>query len=316
MLIVNGNLSVLPDAGEALGSYTAIIVNGMLLCPDSLQAAVAEMTINGNTRFYPHDAILTDRSLEVSPFFILQAKPDALYYVTGEICMAEEGLQLSLLREKRVRLQAKTAVVRAGYLADTAELLASEDVKLLIVPDGCAYVRESAPLHALVLRYGKSLYLHGDLTLAGEDREALSSLDYLQVEGKVTLPKSLEDLFYQKCKKFKELEVLAEEEGKRIEDLPKAVVTRQLLESCPQGLSIRDCGSVRFDPDILPELLERVRLIEDSGNICCTRAQQAVLQLICRDSGGFSGSEEELPGEKEEEEKEQAVRVNCATYTL
>ncbi|MCI8442034.1 MAG: hypothetical protein HFG27_05830 [Provencibacterium sp.] len=314
VLIVNGSLSVLPDAGEALRSYAALVVNGSLLCPDSLEAAVSGITVNGSTRFYPHNAVLLDRSLDMDPFFILQAKPDALYYVTGEVRMTEEGLPLETLLEKRIKLMAKKAVVRAGCLSIAAEILCG-DVKILTVPDGCAYVRQSAPLRSLITRYGKSLFLHGSLQLTEEDREALSSLDYLEVQGKTTLPQSLEELFCQKCKKFQELEVLTEKTAAVIEDLPEATITRQLLENCSQKLHIADCDAVRFDADIPPELLGKIRDISDCAVVFCTREQQALLQLVCSDIGKFMDSSEET-GKEQEEERQQTVKVNCAFYTL
>lgn len=314
VLLVNGSLCVLPDAGEALRSYAALVVNGTLLCPDSLQAVASGATVNGKTRFYPQDALLIDRSLDIDPFFILQAKPDALYYVTGEVRITEEGLALQSLLEKRVKLLAKKAVVRAGYLSAAAEILSGE-VKLLTVPDDCAYVRESAPLRSLIARYGKNLYLHCDLRLTEEDREALSCLEYLEVQRKTTLPKALEELFYQKCKKFNELEALTEKTAAAITDLPEAIITRQLLEGCPEKLQITDCVAVRFDPDIPPQLLKKIQRMEDCATVFCTRGQQVLLQLVCSDIGKFMDSSEETE-KAPDGEKQQIVKVNCASYTL
>lgn len=315
-LHVSGGLTVLPGAEKALRSYAAVIVSGGMLCPDSMHADAAQIAVSGSVRYYPHDAILIDRPLTIDPFFILQAEAQRLYYVTKDVDITEEGLPLASLLEKGVRLQAKRAVVRAGYLADAAKLLAG-DMRPTVVPDDCAYVREEAPLDVLTARYGKRLFLDCKLSLSADDSEALSSLEYLEVQGEVTLPQALLEPFCQKCKKFGKLNVIRE--GKNaacICDIPEVIVTRQLLESCPQELRISDCAQVRVDPDIPPELLGRIRLIEDCGDIRCSREQQAILQLVCSDIGTFSDSAA-FDGETPKTEKGYLVtKVNCASYVL
>ena len=313
-LHVSGGLTVLPGAEKALGSYVSVSVSGGLLCPDSMHAEAARISVSGSVRYYPHDAILINRPLTIDPFFILQAEAQRLYYVTKDVDMTEEGLPLAGLLEKGVHIEAKRAVVRAGYLAEAAQLLVG-NIKPVIVPDDCAYVRQEAPLDVLAARYGKRLFLDCKLSLAADDRKALEALDYLEVQGEVTLPQALLEPFCQKCKRFNKLNVIREGAA-GICDIPEAIITRQLLESRPQGLRISDCGQVRFDPDIPLELLERIRLIEDCGEICCSREQQAILQLVCSDTGPFSDSE--ASGEKSPKTQDSrcVTCIDCAVYVL
>ena len=57
VLVINGKVTVLPDAAETLRQYEALVVNGKATCPASLAALFTEAaTVNGKLVIYPDEA--------------------------------------------------------------------------------------------------------------------------------------------------------------------------------------------------------------------------------------------------------------------
>src|SRR5699024_2358354 len=68
------------------------------------------------------------------------------------------------------------------------------DTQLTILPDGVTVEQDGLTLNGTALRrLGDSLVVLGDLRLTEDCAEALSNLEYLQVEGDIYLPESLAD---------------------------------------------------------------------------------------------------------------------------
>src|SRR5699024_6384637 len=72
--------------------------------------------------------------------------------------------------------------------------------------------------------------------------------------------------------------------GKLIQDKLSLTVDRTLLEEAREGLSIADCGNVRFREDVPAELIRgRLFSISDCASVVCTPGQRSALARASRD---------------------------------
>src|SRR5699024_4371264 len=61
-LVVNGMMTITPDAGDALRQYMGMMINGMVYCPDSLATVLAsKAAVNGKVETYTDGAVVLDR---------------------------------------------------------------------------------------------------------------------------------------------------------------------------------------------------------------------------------------------------------------
>ena len=104
ILIVNGKLSISPDAASSLSSYLKIVVNGTIYCPESLSSSLGNVEINGKLIAYPDKAILTKSVFLPNRYFHRTAKEGSLYYTPKLLVLLDSQLDLACPgSEKQVR---------------------------------------------------------------------------------------------------------------------------------------------------------------------------------------------------------------------
>ncbi len=76
ILMVNGKLTISPDAGDVLRRYVRIIVNGKVSCPRSLVPVVgSQCMVNGKVVSYPDGAVVLGGSTaKLNKNFLLRAE--------------------------------------------------------------------------------------------------------------------------------------------------------------------------------------------------------------------------------------------------
>ncbi len=58
-LLINGTMTITPDAGDALRQYMGMTINGTVYCPDFLATVLAsKASINGKLYTYPEGAVI------------------------------------------------------------------------------------------------------------------------------------------------------------------------------------------------------------------------------------------------------------------
>lgn len=197
VLVVNGKLTIAPDAAEALQQYSGIVVNGKIYCPQSLSALVSSCcTLNGKLVIYPDDAvILPGCSAKLDNTFLLRAQ-NRVYWNEQRFLAVDPRLDTAALAAKGCRFSAPKAILCAS-LAPVLAPLFPDSTELIIVPDGTAVVEDDLELTASALRrYGSRLYVLGDVTIPAESADLLARVESLHVTGEVQLPEELEDAFY------------------------------------------------------------------------------------------------------------------------
>lgn len=308
LLVVNGNLRVNAADKAKLEMYHKIIVNGTVLSPEDLSVMSDKLLVNGVWTTYPAGAVLLDRSVGMDKAFIIQARPETYYYVTGRVLMAADGLDLSPLLEKKVRIKTQNALVREDLL-DAAAAILDDQAVIRTIPAGYQYMDGGDAFGTLQDAAGKSLFIDGDLDLQEGHRGVLAAIRRLEVTGTVRLPESLKALFFEKCAKSGGITVPNEDPAACLSDWRELDVTSALLEEYPDGLRIEGCGSVVIAEDVDPAMLrERIRSISDCITVQCTPAQKAVLYARCSDVL--------LIESKKDGEDADTTFVNSALYTM
>lgn len=315
-LMVNGSLTILSDAAEALRQCIGIFVNGSLLCPQGLSGMLDKVHVNGKTSLYPDGAILLKRSAAIDRLFALRAK-DAVYYAAKRLLIVDPALDADVLVQKNARFAAPEAVV-AERLVEKIVPLLDEQTDIHIVPDGTKVVLDDLVLtEAAIKRYGKKLYVLGDVEVKPDAANAIAQLEYLSVHGDVTLPAALEDAFLAAADEIDgDVEIGCT--GRTISGARSVSITRWLLERETDGVSVSGCRRVAFAEDVPPELIADRVTISACGKIYCTAEQQSAVQLITKNSGKIiiGKPEDEQPDAEAGEADEDNTVLNCVSCTL
>lgn len=315
---VNGSLTIEPGAEEALSGYVGIAVNGSLLAPKSLESTLPTLSLNGSADYYPDGAILLKRTTAVDHLFPLRAKVGGLYWTSWRLMFLDSALDPQVLAEKQVRFSASNALILQS-LAEGVVPLLTDETEIDIVPDGMQVIRDDVTLTPDVPgRYGSRLYILGDLTLTQESEAVLPRMEQFIVKGSVRLPKSLAEAFSRIPAEYRSLELIR---GRTLADRPLVRLTRSMLESDPDGLTIMDCAQVWLDPDIPEQLILEKLSLSDCVQVLCSQAQQGAVTLVSQDVEDISTGDEaestEAVSKDPQAPRDPSVKViNASDYVL
>ena len=313
-LIVNGTMTIAPDAGDALRQYMGLTINGLVLCPDSLATVLAsKAAVNGKIETYPDGAAVLKSNAVIDRTFALRAEPGRLYWASQRLIAVDDGLDGEELAAKGVRFAAREAYLTES-LAESMAPLFDPDTRLVILPDGTAVEQDDLTLNGAALRrLGSSLLVLGDLRLTDDCAEALSDLDYLQVEGDVYLPESMADALDAVTETILDGEVhyLA---GKPLFDKLNITVDRSLLDAFSDGLTLVDCQNVTLDGSLTPADVIDHLAFYDCKSITCPAALVSAVNAVADGMGsvsaGDSGEEDSTPDDGD------VQRIDAMSYIL
>lgn len=311
-LTVNGKALVMPDAAQALESYCQIVVNGKILCPESLAACVTgKAIINGLMVVYPDDAVVMNGNIRLDKSFVLRAA-DRLYWTDRSVVAMDLKLEVEALAAKGARFDAARAILTES-LAEKLAPLFTDRTELVILPDGTAVVDDDLELTTAKLRrYGSRLYVMGDVTVEQTAADALEKVEYLHVQGDVLLPEELEDAFYGiPDADYEDLRLM---KGHLIRERGAAEATPELLALYPKGVTFCECGVVTVDETLAPETILAKLQFESCGIVKCTKAQRAAVMEVGEGVAQISLTDAEP--EQEETPDEDTVTYSGAMLRL
>lgn len=278
-LIVNGSLEIGPDTRSVLEGYVGILVNGSATYPESVNGCLGMLTINGSTLCYPDGAIVLKKDAVIDRTFALRAK-NSLYWSAKRMIVVDPKLDVEVLKQKGATFSTKEAIIAESKVEQMAELL-DERTEIVVVPDGTAVILDDVTLNAgIVKKYGTKLYILGDLTIEKEGENALESLEYLTVQGDISVHQSLEHAVYAKDGEITG-DVRVIRHSKVLRDKVKARISAWMLEREKDGLLVMDCAEVQIDPDVTLELITEKLSIRDCATVVCTEEQEAAVNSIC-----------------------------------
>ena len=291
-LSVNGRVVIKPGTREVLSSYAAASVNGSVLCPASLAPFLNRFSVNGTTECYPDDCTVLDAVFTPDAWFPLRARQEGRYYVSKQLRLTAENLDLSALVAKQVRFVTPTALVPEEKVTDAVALF-DETVKLTVIPAGYAFIPGDAGLdEALLEKYGGKFYMDGSLTVESKNASLLSRLEKPQITGTVYLPESLTEAFRQAEAEYGKLQIV---KGTTLAGKAMLTLDNALLDASPDGVSIHNCGLLRIKKDVSPERILDLVQTCNCGCILCTPEQKGAVELVSRNAG-FIGDLKEKSG--------------------
>lgn len=281
VLIVNGKLNIDADAADTLRAYEKIVVNGKVLCPESLVGLVTEKcSVNGKLSAYPDDAVVLNGTVKLDRLFLLRAQ-ERLYWTDRQFVAAAPDLDAAALAAKGARFSAPR-VLLAERFVETLLPLFNEDAEVTVLPEGTVLVDDDLELTSRsIRRYGARIHVLGDVTVSAEAADALEQLEYLHSSGDVLLPAALEDAF---CSipdvVYKGLRVM---KGKLIHGSAEAKINAGVLASAADGISCMDCNIVTLDKMLTPEEIMARLQLNGCAVVCCTAAQEAAVTAVSTD---------------------------------
>ena len=295
-LMVNGSLTIAPDALEAAQAYRQIRVNGAVILPRSMAGKLSNLSVNGATETYPDGAIQLRRNAIIDKTFPLRVRENGLYWASRRLVFTDPALDVGKLIQKGVRFAAPKALLCESLAEAVAPLLA-ENTDILIVPDGTRFVNGYAKMNKRYLKKnGPRVYVNGDLFVEADAAEVFPQVEYLYVNGAVKVPADLADAFEEIDAQYDELEIVKNWD-KIIEDQVRVKVDEALLDKYAKGLLVRDCVTVKLARDLAPELILERLSISDRVEVYCTEAQEAAVGAVAKDVTSINtGADEEGMG--------------------
>ena len=263
-LEVNGVLEIGAGTEKVLEQYVGIEVNGTVQYPESMNAYLGKLKVNGAISCYPDGAVMVDPDLDGDAL----AKKEAAFSAK-EVILTEDKVE-SLLN------------------------CIDEKAELIIVPQGTRVILDDVELNeGTVKRYGKKLYIVGDVTVTEEAGEILADMEYLNIRGKASVPSRWKDLLLEKAEVSDSVRVV---KGRCLQDKPKLRITREMLEREPDGLRVEDCMKVCLDEGIPSDLILEKLTICDCMKVLCSPAQEGAVAMICEDVAKIGKDEEREEG--------------------
>lgn len=282
-LMVNGSLDIGPDTQKVLEHYVGIHVNGSVTYPESMSAFVGMLSVNGTTASYPDGAVVLKRNAVVDRLFALRAKKN-LYWSARRMIMVDPQLDEAALMAKGAAFSAKEVILAESKVESMIDLI-DEKAEIIIVPDGTSVIMDDVTLNAAtVKKYGKKLYIIGDLKVFAEGAEALEQLVYLNVRGDASVTAELRDRLTEALTEISgEVKVSKPLKGRRIEDKMNLRISKWLLEQETDGITVSDCMKLTLDDDIPAELILERLSVSDCMEVRCSADQEAAVAAVSED---------------------------------
>lgn len=278
ILIVNGKLNIDADAADTLRAYEKIVVNGKVLCPESLVGLVTEKcSVNGKLSAYPDDAVVLNGTVKLDRLFLLRAQ-ERLYWTDRQFVAAAPDLDAAALAAKGARFSAPR-VLLAERFVETLLPLFNEDAEVTVLPEGTVLVDDDLELTPKTFRrYGSKIYVMGDANISDDAAEVLGQVEYLHASGDVSLSAALEDVFYAiPDVEYEDLQLLT---GHVVRNKPLLNIKPELLELDPAGVTCANCAVVTLDKTLTPEEIVAKLRLNCCAIVRCTAAQEVAAAAV------------------------------------
>lgn len=307
VLVVNGILTLKPEAAAALEHYEKIMVNGKLYCPASLaSAALSKCSVNGEVSIYPDEAVVLNGVVKLDRSFLFRAQAK-LYWAERMFVAVDPKLDAEALAAKGARFAAPKAILTESN-AETLAPLFTEETELVILPDGTAFLDDDLELSASALRRnGDRLYVMGDVTIPEKAGELLEKIEYLHAEGTIFLPDTLEEAVDVIPElEYQELRVL---HGHTLIGKPMLWLGKEMLDLYPDGVTCVDCAMVKLDKALEPDTIAKKFVFDGCAMVFCTELQQNAVSAVSKNVA-------QIQTGLAKEENDDTVRLDGIQLTL
>lgn len=310
-LLVNGKALIHPGTEKVLEQYVGVMINGKVLCPESLSGMLGMMTINGKAVIYPDEAIVLEDTATIGKLFPLRAK-NKPYWAAKRMIMTDPKLDTAKLAEKGATFCAPECIL-AESLVEALLPLIDEKADIQVVPDGTVVMDDDLELTESTLRrYGTKLYILSDARVLEEG--PLEKMEYLHICGDASVAEAVEALFYEKAQAEGEIKILKGPQGRCLTAMPMVKITRWMLEKEPEGLTVADCALVKLDADVDSDMILEKLTFTDCALIRCTPEQEGAVAMVSTDVAQIGTDDGGMMGTLADAFSGQCI--NCAEYVL
>ncbi|MBP3610835.1 MAG: hypothetical protein J6J42_10940 [Lachnospiraceae bacterium] len=294
LLVVNGALNIHSGTENTLEKYEKIYVNGSVKYPESLEAYLTKLSVNGSVLVYPDKCVILDNTFIMDKYFTMRAKEGMKYYVESKVIIQDKMVALEKLVQKKVQFITRQIIV-PEELAESCVELFDEKAEFVVIPAGMTFHYGDADLNEeLLKKEGSNIYVYGDLNVSDDiELEGLSDLiTRLIVRGNVALKKTQEKCFRKLNVEYSQLEF--KWEGRIIENKPGIRVDKSLLDGSPAKLLVRNAATIKIASDVTPELILERLMIENCAKVFCREEQESAIAAITQNVAkiGESGEDE------------------------
>ena len=298
VICVNGNLSVHPGAEKVMENVLKICVNGRARYPESMAPYMGRLVVNGDARCIPDGCIELKSVFVIDRYFPLRARQDGRYYVEHKVVLADTDVDVKALADKNVRFVTERFLVREEMNPQAISMF-EENVEMDVIPPDFAYVEEGAELNeALLQKYGRKLYIDGDLTITDGSESCFDQVEKLCVNGDVRLLKRQAEAFARVDASYGQLVFV---KGKYVANKPRIVVDEAMLQASPDGVEIGNCAILKVKKEVSPELISERLLVRNCAQVFCSPEQRSALQLVCQNVARINDGEGKNGEEGEDE---------------
>ena len=289
-LVVNGVLTIHPHTQKQLEPCVGMTVNGSLICPESMYAALPYVNVNGSNTCYPDGAIVLPRNAVIDNLFALRAKK-SVYWSAKRMIMVDPQLDGAALRSKGASFRSGEIIIAQSKVEQLLDLL-DEQAQLTIVPDHTAVILDDVTLDEITLRrYGTKLYVVGDVTVP-QEAGALGQLEYLNVRGDIKVPQEHKETLLSVLTQLSGELKLVQPTGTMLKDQPFVRITKWMLEQQPTQLQVSDCAVVQIADDVPKEWIAQRLRIQDCAVVKCSQELEDAVTLICTSVAQIGSSDE------------------------
>lgn len=279
VLNVNGNLEIEAGTGERMKDFIAVNVNGSIRYPDSMVPFVQDISVNGGTLVYPDDCIVLSSEFTLDKYFPLRAGKEARYFAASKVILSDPEVNAAPLVEKRVRFVTPKLLVREEKLEEVIPLF-DESAVLEVIPTGFGFLQGDIVWNdKLISRYGNKLYVDRNLTINEHGAAGLEQLEKLIVKGEARILKKYQEALDRINAEYCELVIV---KGKTLENKVNVTVNRSMLESCEDGIRIRNCAFVQISEDMEVQSILDQLILENCACVRCTPEQKSAVELVGR----------------------------------
>lgn len=276
-LRINGQLEIRPGTEEVLKHVVSINVNGHIKYPEEVAPLLNRLRINGSTTCIPTGCIEVKPQFTIDRFFPIRAKESSKYFAARKVLLLDPQVDIAALIAKNIRF-VTPVFLTTEQLAATALGMFDENTELELIPENMAYVEGDAVLgEALLQKYGPSLYIDGSLTFNAESTAVIGRIEKLRVNGKITLTKKQLEQVKKLDASYKDTCIV---KGMCIENKAMLTIDQGLIDSAPDGITIRNCAKVTFKSDVSAETIMEKLDIENCALVSCSPGQSSAIQLI------------------------------------
>lgn len=291
-LEVNGVVEIAAGTEKVLEAYVGIEVNGTVQYPESMSAYLGKLKVNGQVSCYPDEAVVLKRNAVIDKTFVLRAKK-RLYWSARRMVMVDPDLDGEALASKGATFSSKEVILAEDKVESLVDCI-DEKADLVIVPQGTRVVLDDVELNeGMVKRYGKKLYIVGDMTVTEEWGGILKDMEYLSIQGDASVPGCWRDLLLEKAEVSGDVRMI---KGRCLKDRPKLKISREMLEREPEGIYVVDCMKVCLEEDIPNDLILERLSICDCMKVVCSPAQEGAVSMICQDVAKIGVDEDKEEG--------------------